>query len=90
MRRLLPKSRGTRRPLGLPALEDTSVAQAVARLLEAIDAQDVGDASEGFRPGRSPQQALHDVRQGLLGHRIGHVIDGDISACFDNVPHDTR
>jgi RNA-directed DNA polymerase len=89
VRRLIPKSHGTLRPLGLPALEDKIVAKAVARLLEAIDAQDCCDASSGFRPGRSPHQALHDVRQGLLGHRIGQVIDCDISAFFDNVQHDT-
>jgi RNA-directed DNA polymerase len=89
VRRLLPKSQGTLRPRGLPALEDKIVAKAVARLLEAIDAQDCCDASSGFRPGRSPHQALHDVRQGLLGNRSGQVIDCDISSFCDNVPHDT-
>jgi RNA-directed DNA polymerase len=89
VRRLLPKSQGKLRPLGLPALEDKIVAQAVARLLEAIYAQDFCDSSYGFRPGRSPHQALHDVRQGLLGNKIGSVIDCDISSCFDNLQHDT-
>jgi hypothetical protein len=46
-------------------------AKAVARRREAIDEQDVGDFSYGFRCGRSPQQALQAVRQGLLGSRIG-------------------
>jgi Putative transposase len=87
--RLLPTSQGTRRPLGLPAREDKSVAQAVARLLEAIDEQACCDASSGCRPGRSPHPARHDVRQGLLGNRMGQVIDGDISSFCDNVPHDT-
>ena len=58
-------------------------------LLEAIDEQDVCDFSSGFRRGRSPHQALQAVRQGLRGSRIGSVIDGDISALFDNVQHDT-
>ena len=89
VRRLIPKSQGKLRPLGLPALEDKIVAKAVARLLEAIYEQDFCDASYGFRPGRSPHQALHDVRQGLLGNRIGQVIDCDISAFFDNLQHDT-
>jgi len=89
VRRLIPKSQGTLRPLGLPALEDKIVAKAVAMLLEAIYEQDFCDSSSGFRPGRSPHQALHDVRQGLLGNRIGQVIDCDISAFFDNVQHDT-
>jgi group II intron reverse transcriptase/maturase len=89
VRCLLPKGNGTRRPLGLPALEDQSVAKAVAMLLEAIYEQEFSDLSHGFRPGRSPQQALQKVRQGLLGRRMGQVIDGDISAFFDPLPHDT-
>jgi RNA-directed DNA polymerase len=83
VRRLIPKSNGKLRPLGLPALEDKIVAKAVAMLLEAIHEQDFYDFSYGFRPGRNPHQALHEVRQGLLDSRIGYVIDYDISACFD-------
>ena len=65
------------------------MAKAVAMLLEAIYEQDSCDVSYGFRPGRSPHQALHALRQGLLKYGIGSVIDGDISACFDKVQHDT-
>jgi RNA-directed DNA polymerase len=90
VRRLLPKGHGKLRPLGLPALEAKIVAQAVAMLLEAVYEQDCYDLSPGFRPGRRPQQALHAVRQGLLGSRIGAVIDCDISAFFDTFQHDTR
>ncbi len=89
VRRLIPKSNGKLRPLGLPALEDKIVAKAVAMLLEAIYEQDFCDFSYGFRPGRSPHQALHAVRQGLLKHGIGYVIDCDISAFFDTLQHDT-
>ena len=89
VRRLIPTSNGKLRPRGLPALEDKIVAKAVAMLLEAIYEQDVCDCSDGFRPGRSPHQALHEVRQGVLTNGIGYVIDWDISAFFDNVPHDT-
>ena len=89
VRRLIPKSNGKLRPLGLPALEDNIVAKAVAMLLEAIYEQDFCDFSYGFRPGRSPHHALHAVRQGLLTNGIGYVIDCDISAFFDNLQHDT-
>jgi len=89
VRRLIPKSNGKLRPLGLPALEDNIVAKAVAMLLEAIYEQDFCDFSYGFRPGRSPHHALHEVRQGWLKNGIGYVIDCDISACFDNLQHDT-
>jgi len=89
VRRLIPKGGGKLRPLGLPALEDKIVAKAVAMLMEAMYEQDFCDFSYGFRRGRSPHQALQAVRQGLLGSRIGYVIDGDISAFFDNLQHDT-
>jgi RNA-directed DNA polymerase len=71
VRRLIPTSNGKRRPLGLPALADKSVAQAVAMLWEAIDEQDFCDFSYGFRPGRSPHHALHEGRQGVLTNGIG-------------------
>jgi RNA-directed DNA polymerase len=89
VRRLIPKGGGKFRPLGLPALEDKIGAKAVGMLLEAIYEQDFYDFSHGFRPGRKPHQALHEVRQGLLGSRMGQVIDCDISAFFDNLEHDT-
>ena len=65
------------------------MAKAVAMLLEAIYEQDCCDCSYGFRPGRSPHQALHEVRQGWLKNGSGSVIDWDSSAFCDHVPHDT-
>lgn len=65
------------------------MAKAVAMLLEAIDEQDCCDCSDGVRPGRSPHQALHAVRQGRLKNGIGQVSDCDISAVFDHGQHDT-
>jgi retron-type reverse transcriptase len=45
VRRLIPKSHGKLRLLGLPALEDKIVAKAVAMLVEAIYEQDFCDFS---------------------------------------------
>ena len=90
MRRLIPTSHGTLRPRGLPALEEKIVAKAVAMRLEASAAQDFGDCSYGFCPGRRPPPALHEGRQGVLTHGSSAVLDGDSSACCDHVPHTTR
>jgi retron-type reverse transcriptase len=89
VRRRIPKRNGQRRPLGRPALEDKIVAKAIAMLLEGMYEQDFYDFSHGFRSGHHPHQALHEVRQGLLGSRMGYGIDCDISAFFDTLQHDT-
>ena len=46
-RHALPTGDGTQRPLGIPAGEDTLLHLAVARLLDAIDEQDVLRCSSG-------------------------------------------
>ena len=46
------------RPIGMPTCEDKVLQRAVAMLLEPIDAEAFYDFSYGFRPGRSPHQAL--------------------------------
>src|SRR5262249_39807130 len=50
--------RGVSRPLGVPALEDKVVQRAVVEVLDAIYEVDFLGFSYGFRPGRSPHQAL--------------------------------
>ena len=49
-RHSMPTGDGTQRPLGIPAGEDTLLQLAVARLLEAIDEQDVLRCRSGYRP----------------------------------------
>ena len=49
-RHSMPKGDGPQRPRGIPAVEDQLLQRAVARLLEAIDEQDVLRCSYGYRP----------------------------------------
>src|SRR5205085_7481419 len=54
----IPKADGRQRPLGIAALEDKIVQQAVVTILNQIYEVDFRGFSYGFRPGRSPHQAL--------------------------------
>jgi retron-type reverse transcriptase len=54
----IPKQDGSKRPLGVTALEDKIVQKAVVELVNAIYEADFLGFSYGFRPGRSPHNAL--------------------------------
>jgi len=84
----IPKDEHTKRPLGLPALEDKIVQKGIARILEAIYEADFLDCSYGFRPGRSCHGALDFVDKAVMTKPTGHIIDADIKGFFDNVSHE--
>ena len=52
----IPKADGRQRPLGIAALEDKIVQQAVVTILNQIYEVDFRGFSYGFRPGRGPHQ----------------------------------
>jgi hypothetical protein len=65
----IPKADGRQRPLGVAALEDKIVQQAVVGILNQIYEEDFRGFSYGFRPGRSQHQALDASATGILGTR---------------------
>jgi len=67
----LDKDDGGKRPIGVTVLEDKVVQRAVAMLLGAVYEQDFYDFSHGFREGRSPHQALHELRERCMGMNGG-------------------
>ena len=76
-----------KRPLGIPIIEDRAN-QALAKMaLEPQWEAHFEPNSYGFRPGRSPQDAVEAIFKTL---RVGrkYVLDADISKCFDTIDHD--
>ena len=84
----IPKADGRQRQLGIAALEDKIVQQGVVTILNQIYEVDFQGFSYGFRPGRSPHQALDALRAGLHWKRVNWVLDADIRGFFDNMSHE--
>jgi hypothetical protein len=84
----IPKADGRQRPLGIAALEDKLVQQAVVTILNQIYEVDFKGFSYGFRPGRSPHQALDPLTVGIQRKRVNWVLDADIRGFFDNLSHE--
>ena len=84
----LPKGDGRQRPLGVAALEDKIVQQAVVTILNAIYEEDFLGFSYGFRPGRSQHQALDALSYALTQKRVNYVLDADIRGFLDSISHE--
>lgn len=86
-RAFIPKADGRLRPLGVPALEDKVVQRAVVAVLSAIYEVDFLGFSYGFRPGRSPHQAVDALAVGITTKKVNWVLDADIRGFFDTLDH---
>src|SRR2546430_2056039 len=82
------KPTGRQRPLGVAALEDKIVQQAVVTILNAIYEEDFLGFSYGFRPGRSQHQALDALSYALTRKHVNYVLDADIRGFFDTISHE--
>ena len=74
--------------MGIAALEDKIVQQAVVTILNQIYEVDFKGFSYGFRPGRGPHQALDALVAGIQWKRVNWVLDADIRGFFDNMNHE--
>ena len=81
----IPKATGGTRPLGIPTVADRIAQEVVRRYLEPhLDPMFHVD-SYGYRPGRSAIDAVRTARQRCW--RYDWVLDIDIKAFFDSIPH---
>ena len=85
---LIPKSGSTElRPLSIPAVRDRVVQAALKIVLEPVFEADFAPCSFGFRPKRSPHDALQVViDEAWRGRRW--VVETDIAECFSEIPHE--
>ena len=83
----IPKATGGTRPLGIPAVLDRLIQQAIAQVLFPIFDPGFSEASFGFRKGLSAHDAVYQVRHYIReGYRV--AVDCDLAKYFDTVEHD--
>lgn len=83
----IPKLNGGERPLGIPNIRDRVVQTAAKLLLEPLFEADFEPDSYGFRPRRGAHDALDAISEALQTGMCW-VIDADVTAYFDTIPHD--
>ncbi len=83
----IPKEKGKVRKLQIPCIRDRVVQGALKLILEAIFEADFCPNSYGYRPRRSPHQALAEVRRSVL-RRMTTVIEVDLARYFDTIRHE--
>jgi RNA-directed DNA polymerase len=73
--------------VGLAALEDKRVHQAVVTILQPISEEAFRGFSSGFRPGRRPHHAVDALAVALTRRRVHDVLAYDMRAFFDTRAH---
>jgi len=71
--------------LGVAAVEDKIVQQAVVTILNQIYEEDFLGFSYGFHPGRSQHDALDALSYALLKKKVNYILDADIRGFFDKL-----
>ncbi len=82
----IPKKGGKTRILSIPSIRDRVVQGALKLILEPIFEADFQPGSFGYRPRKSPREAVQRVAEAIVGGKT-HVIDLDLRAYFDQVRH---
>lgn len=84
----ISKGGGGKRLLGIPTVRDRVVQQALLNILQPIFDPGFHPSSYGYRPSRSPQQAVAKASAFIRRYQLEWVADMDLSRCFDTLNHD--
>lgn len=84
----IPKDDGGVRLLGIPAVRDRVVQQALLNILQPIFDIEFHPSSYGYRPKRSCHDAISKATVFIRKHRLEWVVDMDLSKCFDLLDHE--
>lgn len=82
------KPDGGVRLLGIPTVKDRVVQQAIINIIEPIFDVTFHPSSYGYRPRRSPHQAVAKAERFMNKYGLTHVVDMDLSKCFDTLDHE--
>ena len=83
----IPKDKHSRRPLGIPTIEDKVMQESVRRVLNPIYEEDFKPFSYGFRSGRSAHQAIEYLFREVSFGKMHYIIDADIKNYFGKINH---
>ena len=81
------KPDGSKRKLGIPAVLDRLIQQAIAQIMQEEWDSQFHNNSYGFRPHRNAHQAI-GYAQSVIRDGYNGVVDCDLEAFFDQVNHD--
>jgi RNA-directed DNA polymerase len=83
----LRKPDGKQRPIGVAAMEDKIVQQAVGWVLQRIYEEEFLGFSYGFRPERNAHQALDAIWVAIMQRKVNWILDADVRSFFDHLDH---
>lgn len=84
----IEKPEGGVRLLGIPTVKDRVVQQAIVNIIEPIFDQTFHPSSYGYRPKHSQHQAVAKAERFMNKYGLEHVVDMDLSKCFDTLDHE--
>ncbi|WP_232299993.1 group II intron reverse transcriptase/maturase [Colwellia sp. MT41] len=84
----IDKDDGGKRLLGIPTVRDRIVQQCLSTIMTPIFDPHFHPSSYGYRVGRSCHQAISKATLFIRRYNKRHVVDMDLSKCFDILDHE--